>query len=366
MADYPGKPVTFKITEPRDAFGTVLNNTNATALIDIYSVDLATHYIAAAAMPWNVVGGVFAYEWDTTGRLPGKYAAKLTVVPNGSLGSFEWTEVELQASPPPSVVPFVANWCEPADVLACGACSSGAYDPEKVLEFITVSSELLFLLSGRQFPGLVVDTGVRPNRVEWFGGRLIGSVSSTGEVFGLAPPRYSDYASDRNLGAGPISEIRLPGYPVVSIQRVRVDGVTLPPTAYKIDDDRWLARVDGQFWPVIQDLTKNPATDLATMDVDYTFGAPIPKMAVTASAAFACQMLKACDNSGDCALPPRTQSAIRQGLNVRTLDPQDYIDNGKTGCVEADRFIKAVNPHGVQQRASVLSPDTNWPAHRLR
>lgn len=229
---------------------------------------------------------------------------------------------------------------------------------------IDSASDILYLLSGKQFPGVCPDT-VRPNRPEWSSLGLIGSVSLSGEVFGSGEPRHRDYANDRNLGAGSISEIRLPGYPIVAITQIKVDGAIVPPSAYKIDDDRWLARVDGLAWPMYQKTGSDPS-ELGTFEVVYTYGVAIPPMARRAAGAYACQVVKACKADASCSLPPRTQSVVRQGLSANQRDPNDYIDNGKTGVDEADRFIKAVNPNGLQERAAVLSPDVNWPAHRLR
>jgi hypothetical protein len=247
-------------------------------------------------------------------------------------------------------------WCATADVIACAPCSTGApFDAAKMADAIDVASDILYLLSGRQFPGVCSDT-VRPNHPGSGCGIGIGSVSVRLDSSGGTS--YRDYSSDRNLAGGP--EILLPGYPVVAITSVTIDGVLLAPSAYRIDDDRWLSRIDGEGWPLQDDRAMD------SFLVVYTYGIAIPPMARRAAAAYACQVLKACLQDSSCSLPPRTQSVVRQGLSANTRDPNDYIDNGKTGVDEADRFIKAVNPNGLQERAAVLSPDVNWPAHRLR
>lgn len=249
-------------------------------------------------------------------------------------------------------------WCAPADVSACPACKGRSFDPSETTDAIDIASDILFFLSGRQFPGICADT-VSPNRPEW-GGASLGSSSIDGEVWGYTPPRFRDYTTDRNLPSN-ISSIRLPGYPIVAITSVTIDGVALAPTSYQICDDRWLERIDGNSWPSLQD---SPAQDYFV--VAYTYGIAIPPMARRAAAAYACEILASWGGDSGCALPPRTQSIVRQGLTTRVLDPDDYVDNGKTGVDQADRFLKAVNPKGYQERAAVLSPDVNWPAHRLR
>lgn len=274
----------------------------------------------------------------------------------------------------PSVTPATGRltctaWCTPQDVVRCGPCSGTAFDTDVLEEAVQIASDILFALSGRQFSGVCPDV-VRPIRSEsgWLY-PAIGSWSvTTGESYGapsaLWDYRTRDYLRDRRHSA---SEILLPAYPVHTITQVRIDGAILAPSSYLISDDRWLVRVGGA-WPCSQDITA-PPTAPGTFEVQYTYGVPIPPMGVRAAAAYACEVAKACQPSGSdgqCALPPRTQSVVRQGLTIRTLDPADLTDQGRTGIRIADDFIKAVNPNGIQERAAVLSPDVDWPAVRLR
>lgn len=249
-------------------------------------------------------------------------------------------------------------WCAAVDVVACPPCKGLVFDAAVMADAIDVASDLLYYFSGRQFSGVCSDV-VRPNDDGAAPWPHIGQ-----QPVDFSRRHYNDNATDRNPDG--LWEIVLPGYPIVAITQVKVDGVVLAPTAYRIIDDRWIARVDGSAWPVMQDLAK-ASTEKGTFEVAYTFGVPIPPMARRAAAAYACQIAKACTpGAADCSLPPRTQSVVRQGLTTRQLDPQDFIEKGRTGVLEADRFIKAVNPNGLQERAVVLSPDTNWPAHRIR
>lgn len=262
------------------------------------------------------------------------------------------------ASSAPSVGRLVCSpWCSPLDVVKCGACASGAFDPSFLLEQIDIASDILFLLGGLQYPGLCTDT-LRPQRDGCAGFPHIGQVQAD-----LSRHHYNDYATDRNPDG--LWEILLPVYPIVSITQVKVDGVVVPPSSFRILDDRWLARVDGLAWPSSQDLSKD-STEVGTFEVIPVFGAVPPPAGRAAAAAYACQIAKACSADSSCSLPARTQQVVRQGLSARTLDPDDYIENGKTGVNEADRFIRAINPNRLQERPSILSPDMNWPAHRMR
>ena len=39
------------------------------------------------------------------------------------------------------------------------------------------------------------------------------------------------------------------------------------------------------------------------------------------------------------------------------LDPQDFLDKGRTGIYQVDLFLRTVNPDGARLRARVFSPD---------
>lgn len=247
-------------------------------------------------------------------------------------------------------------WCGASDVTKCGPCSTGVFDADLMDEAITVASDLLYLLTGKQYPGICTETDLRPTCV----------------ATPLVDPRHW-LAGDAGARRDVTDAMRLYGLPValipvfriVEVLEVKVDGIVLDPSAYMILDDRWLARMDGDGWPVGQDFGK-PSTAQGTFSVSVSAGAMPPPAGKRAAAAYACQFLKACAGDSSCSLPLKTQSISRQGLSAKVLDIDDYLENGKTGVPEADRFIGAVNPNGLTERAVVLSPDTSWPAHRFR
>lgn len=55
-----------------------------------------------------------------------------------------------------------------------------------------------------------------------------------------------------------LSEVILPG-PVGGIESVVIDGVPLDPNAYRVDNGNRLVRLDGDTWPVCQDMTEPSA-----------------------------------------------------------------------------------------------------------
>jgi hypothetical protein len=61
----------------------------------------------------------------------------------------------------------------------------------------------------------------------------------------------------------------------------------------------------------------------------------------------------------DCELPQRVTSISRQGVSYTILDPQDFVQEGRTGLYMVDMFLKSVNPDKARNRARVFSPDTS-------
>lgn len=59
---------------------------------------------------------------------------------------------------------------------------------------------------------------------------------------------------------------------------------------------------------------------------------------------------------GKCALPERVQSISRQGVSWTILDPQTFLDAGRTGMIKVDAWLVAVNPSKAKSKARVLHP----------
>ena len=78
---------------------------------------------------------------------------------------------------------------------------------------------------------------------------------------------------------------------------------------------------------------------------------------------FAGQFVKAVECPGECKLPERITSVSRQGVSFQVFDPQDFMNEGRTGLYTVDIFLKSVNPDRAQKRARVFSPDMPQ-AHR--
>lgn len=254
-----------------------------------------------------------------------------------------------------------SEWATEDDL--CSPCNDYANLGPIASDFLQAASDLLFEMSGRQFPGECTQT-VRPcARRRW--GR--GQVDS-------APAGWSPGWGWCGCGAGACScgglfSLELGAFPVVSVNEVLVDGAAVDASLYRVDDWRTLVRLedaDGSNpgWPRVQRLDR-PDTDEDTFAVSFTWGRMPPPAGVTAAAVLACELALACDpeNQDKCRLPKTVTSVTREGITM-VLSPSDFLDkDGKTGIYEVDIFLRAYNPQRARSRAKVWWPGSE---HHVR
>lgn len=244
-----------------------------------------------------------------------------------------------------------AVWTTAAEVREC-VCTgiSAGYD---LTDSIAVASEVLYVLSGRQFTGACTRT-VRPCEVVCgCGCHDYGWGWPYWEQWGTGyrPPRPRCCPPQVDLGGK-----------VASITSVKVDGATVANGDYRLDEGRWLVRLaesDGsnEGWPCCQRLDR-PATEDCTFEIVYVTDSDVPEMGRRAASELACELAKACTpGAGECRLPKRVTSLTRQGVSMALIDPFDMLDNGKTGVYLVDLFLATVNPEGLRSPPRVLSPD---------
>lgn len=174
-----------------------------------------------------------------------------------------------------------------------------------------------------------------------------------------------------SCGCGPVAELQLPGpvhvappnYPL----EVWLDGHLF--TAWTRYDGTKIIRTDGQRWPDCQYLDRplrptdtNPAAASGTFGIVYWRGTPVPAAGMRACAVLTCEVLKACYDPDNCRIPKLVELIEREGVTYRFVDPQTWLDNGRTGLPEVDLFITSHNPHGHASPPGVYSPDlqTMW------
>lgn len=139
--------------------------------------------------------------------------------------------------------------------------------------------------------------------------------------------------------------LRLRGGPVLSVGYVAVGERVIDPADYAIYDYSYIA-APSRCWNSCDDVT-----------VTYTYGTVPPALGRIAAKALADQYILAMDQSDECMLPQRVTQISRQGMSWTLLDPQDFLDKGRTGIYQVDLFLTTVNPDGARLRSRVFSPD---------
>lgn len=310
---------------------------------------------------------------------PVDMAGKWPYRPTGTGAVVFAAEYEFEIEPSSTIAPVSGGpqfgpwvlWCDPQDVIErCGGAQgsdTGLFDG-----YCLSASQVLFEMGGRQHPGLSQPTTVRP----------IGSTCgcwpwnetwhSWGQVawgywtFDSYVGRWGCEPESKWSGCEPVSKIRLAGF-VRSIVEVKIGGVAVDPTLYRIDEDKFLVRMrdpatpdENEWWPSCQILNL-PDTEPGTFSVTYRYGIDPPQIAVDAAADLACQFWKATPaGGGDCQLPQGVTRAVRQGVTIeKSLFGQWRKAKGgpwAVGIPSVDAYLNAYNPQGIRRRATVTSP----------
>lgn len=138
----------------------------------------------------------------------------------------------------------------------------------------------------------------------------------------------------------------------------------MDPATYRVDNYRYLVRVDGGDWPVCQNMVSNPDTDTDTFEVTYNIGTAVPAGGQMAAGVLACQMAKAACGGAGCVLPQRLQTITRQGVTMTLLDSYNSLyENGTTGIFIVDSWVSSINASNKRAGMRVASPDT-WRTRR--
>lgn len=259
-----------------------------------------------------------------------------------------------------------AEPCAPwADVAGLRALPDAASIPEdddtdaQLAELLDVASGLLFVLSARMFPGVCEDTVVPfprpavPPPARW--GRPASGATLPRDQGGCGCSRRS--AGCRCRGA---THVGLGRFPVIDVTEVMLDGEPLA-DGWRLDDARWLVRLPDE-----QGQTRRwlccpndllPATELGTFYVTFTWGAQPPPAGVLAAKVLACHLALAQGlGAGECKLPARVVSYVRQGVQVSRTDPLSLLKDGKTGLWQIDLFLDAYNPTRALAPTQVFVP----------
>lgn len=249
----------------------------------------------------------------------------------------------------------LSDVCEPWEAIY--PCDVSTESPDCLDGAVQAASMIVWALSGRQY-GLCSVT-VRPCRAEctnW----SYGWQPWVSSPWPVIPPIgwYVNLDPCVSCGAScscsALQQAKLP-FPVHDIVRVRVNGSVLVTGAYRVDDNRWLVRVDGGVWPVCNDLTRDDM-QTGTWSVTARYGQDPPELGKRAVGEVACEVIRA-SRGEDCRLPRQVSQLVRQGVTISYPDVGGMLDKGRTGLMITDLFLTAVNPHHLARRSRVFNVD---------
>jgi len=152
---------------------------------------------------------------------------------------------------------------------------------------------------------------------------------------------------------GRISEFLLPS-PVASITEIKIDGVVLPSSSYRVDNNRIVVRTDGELWPFCNDLGSDDGP--GTWSVTASYGETIPDGASLAVGALACEIIRGIGN--DCSsVNPFIEKLVRQGVTIDYDQTTNGLWTMRTGLYLVDLFVSTWNPYGMRQKSRVYNVD---------
>ena len=253
-------------------------------------------------------------------------------------------------------------WTTSLAIATCkGVANSNAYDVA-----ITAASEILYELSARRFPG-VCETTVRPCQTS--GNHCGIQILSRGYV--VFPYSWTGSTWGFDCGCHPLSEVELIGRPVNEILEVKIDGVPIADTEYRLDQQQYLVHMNGGHWPACQRLDLDDTED-GTWSVTYTYGQQIPVIGQLAARDLAWEIYRSCSSSdleGDCELPEGVTRVTRQGISYEMPAfeswGRDFSGVWRTGMRLVDAFLNTYNPKGLQRRPILYVPGAPKQARKV-
>lgn len=189
----------------------------------------------------------------------------------------------------------------------------------------------------------------------YFAASVVGGGSGTFSPYLMGGVWFNGCGCMSPMGCGcsSVSEVILPTE-VGKIVLVTVNGTAVPSTEYRVDNGNRLVRLDGQAWPLCQDMAQGLDGD-NSFGVSYYSGVAPNDLLRYAAGLLAAEYYKACTGK-QCRLPQGVTNVTRNGI---TMDiPGGLFPSGATGIQQVDTIIRIYNPHNLKGPSRVLSPDT--------
>lgn len=263
--------------------------------------------------------------------------------------------------------PFYSGPCSDWDPLWCEPLSAEAMAVTG--DAVSMATEVLWSLSGQRF-GLC-EVSLRPCRDEcsqgagtwndWWSGAGYSGFSGGGPRPWWWDGVWFNVCGDCLSGCSctSLDTAVLPA-PTREVLEVRLDGLVLDPSAYRVDENRRLVRTDGGRWPMCQrmDLSDDQP---GTWSVRITVGEDVPMLGRRAVAQLAAEFARDCVGE-ECTVPYNITSLTRQGVTLNFGDPRNESVDAwirLLGLRVVRLFLATYNPKKKSSRGKIYDVDRN-------
>jgi hypothetical protein len=198
---------------------------------------------------------------------------------------------------------------------------------------VRTASWILYKLTAEKYSGIQTTT-------DWYSLDSSGTLQYRPEII-----NGEMHNLPAGLSASSNTQLRLRRRPVLTVSEIYSGGILVPFEEYELRNNAFVVRKDKLPWV---------ASPLSELSVTYTHGSPPPVAGKRAAVRLANELILAEKGDAMCALPDSVTSINRQGISYTLLDPQVYIEKGRTGVYEIDMFIYAANPRGALKKPGVF------------
>lgn len=205
---------------------------------------------------------------------------------------------------------------------------------------VDYASFVLYKLTGEKYPGVATttETYVSESRTA----TLADPVSTTAlqNIPAIGIPDRVQYPQ----------RLYLRGTPVHEVTSVKYGDKLLATEDYALYNRRFLKLRRGAQWDYF--------CDQKGITVTYSYGMMPPKAGVLAAQTLANELLILMGegrSGAECRIPERVRSVSREGISFDMIDPQEFMDDGRTGIWEIDLFIRTANPSRAKKPPRILS-----------
>ena len=325
--------------------------------------------IAATTTNITEIGATGIYVWNAPAAPATGSLAQYTIIwsDDGSFDadhSFSEELLVFTTIPTPSPLPTpdsepstmgpCSTWITGDDVAECCAAAVSDVGTYTVLldDAADVASQLLYELSGRRFAGLCEREGVRPCHGDC---GCAFQVLSRGHIVG----DYHSSCSGRGCWCRDLSRVKLAGY-VRSVTQVKIGGVVLASSEYRVDEHKYLTRLNGR--SLAELLARRPRghggrdvlgrlhlrEDAPHLGDRRRQAVRLPDLPAVRLERWRCRLRHSLER----------HPCHRQGITVERSLFQRNAQTGawETGMGAVDFFLNSVNPKGLMRNGLFFGP----------